>query len=502
MHTLTGIPDQPRRRRAARRAAFAALTTLALAVGTALVPSTAFAIDQGPVHLTGTVHGVGEIGLSNGRYTPSDSDSSAGATTVAAGATTDWWIVAPTPKMTFEYRIVERGAPTKYWIVGEGNVNSSDWAAASCSIWKEKPDGTRVKVDQETSSPYVCSSHAPGLAWITSPQVTFKVHSQDWATVRAVIEPQASQFDTIALSDGEFDSDNTDLVVNGATHTDASAPDEIAAGGATHASAYLRNAENGELTHKANLDFSYRIVEDGFPTAYWVVGFAENERASRFDHTSTCSISLGEPGAGGVTVAFSPYTCSMVGDNLSGRGDWQVTFKVGVHEYTRVEGLSANRLIKAGCTAADAQCAYVMSAREGYAQPSRVVGEMSNGTDEAEAEMKWEYEEGRSETNSIDTSVTLEASTEFWVGEFKTSFKIAYGHEWEFDKSKKWTYKSSVPPHTTVFFHLSPAYERITGDYFFKYQGKYYRAVDATFDLPLQTGGPGEMVTTQAPYNG
>lgn len=58
------------------------------------------------------------------------------------------------------------------------------------------------------------------------------------------------------------------------------------------------------------------------------------------------------------------------------------------------------------------------------------------------------------------------------------------------------------PGSSTVYFYLSPAYENVTGDYFFLYKGKYYRAVDATFDLPLQMSGPGAVTTETAPYHG
>ncbi|MEV1130242.1 hypothetical protein [Agromyces sp. NPDC049794] len=215
----------------------------------------------------------------------------------------------------------------------------------------------------------------------------------------------------------------------------------------------------GELTHKANVYFAYQIVEDGFPTAYWVTGFAENVRAGRFDHTSTCTISLGKPGDGGVTAAFSPYTCKMVGENLSGRGDWQVTFKVGVHDYTKVEGLEAQDPITRGCTAAGARCAYVMTSRQGYAGDRQLVGRLNNGGDETDGEMRITWIETRSDKNSIDTSVTREGEggvSFLWVETFKVSFKIAYGHEWAFDKTRKWEYSTSVPPHTTAYFYLSP----------------------------------------------
>ncbi|GAA4370966.1 hypothetical protein GCM10023152_10600 [Agromyces bauzanensis] len=43
------------------------------------------------------------------------------------------------------------------------------------------------------------------------------MHSQTWATVRAVIEPTSSEYDEIALAGGTFNPENTDVVVNGAT---------------------------------------------------------------------------------------------------------------------------------------------------------------------------------------------------------------------------------------------------------------------------------------------
>lgn len=463
--------DSRRRDGRARRAALAALATVALAAGAALVPSAAYA--AGDRSIEGWMQPKGEIGLADGQVTAHPGsqlsqiyptvDPNTTASFAASGA-------ADSIGADLAYRVVERGVATDYWI--KGSVVWDSTPGGVCDIYRSE-GGTLVKVDPDNDSPYVCSLETESRD--NRSIVKFSVTSLVWATVRGTITPTG----VVSLDKAWYESLNKKAELNGQTITDTTT-DALASGQTSSWVVYRRNAEGGE---GAKMDFGYRIIEDGKPTPFYVVGHTTNTRDGLgYDHDAACDIYLGEPLDGGVKQHYSPYTCTSKGSNVDGRADWKVDFTVSALPYTTVKDKHiAQQLITESCVNAESYCSYVPFSMVDVLKNPVVVGTPITNNGYVEQSESYEVTHTREITNIWELKWSISYT---WAKVFKASMEFGYERK-EMEASEwKTSIDMAVEGRSTGWYELSPAYQRVTGDYMVRHNGVDYRIVDSTFDIP------------------
>lgn len=382
----------------------------------------------------------------------------------------------------FAYRIVERGVPTPYWIKG-----SAQWvggASGVCDISRSE-GGSLVPVDAANDSPYACDHETESRD--NRAIVKFTVTSLVWATVRGTVTPTGA----VSLDKAWYESLNQKAELNGTTITDDTT-DALASGQTSSWVVQRRNAEGGD---GARMDFGYRIVENGRTTPFYVVGFAENKRSSEFEHTSECHIYLGDPLTGGVKQGYSPYECTMHGLNVDDRGDWRVDFTVSVIPYTPVtQKHLAQQIIEQSCVSASSHCSYVPFSVVDVLHDPVVVGTPLKNDGYVEQSTSHEVSHMREITNIWELKWEVSYT---WAKVFKASMEFGYERkEMEADEWKD-SVEMNVEGRSIGWYELSPAYQRVTGDYMVRHDGVDYRILDSTFDIPKlfaqQSTIPGEL---------
>ncbi|HQZ85275.1 MAG TPA: hypothetical protein PLB21_06535 [Actinomycetota bacterium] len=454
--------------------------------GTNTTPAAVQAAAGSPTGLHATVGATRELSLAQGVYKSRATNTrfTPGAGRVASNATTAWEAgsTRANAKGSFQYRIVERGRATGYWVLGTAVSGRSAWGLypqyATCDIYDGDPQAGGEKVGGDVQ-PYICDIGKLnyGYQWLYLP--TFTVRSVVWSTVRGVISPTGA----ISLDKGYLGSTNKKFELNGKTVRAGQPADAIASGRTSKWSAFLRSGEGG--LHSARGDFSYRIVENGKPTPFWIKGSAVNYRGASFSHTSTCSVFLGDPTTTGVKAGFNPYVCNMAGVNLSGRGDWQVTFTVRARTAIVINDvLRAKDLLAQGCTADSTDCSYVPSSVVPVTYPGVKVGVGDNNYGDTPNTYRYAWSYTRSATTS--GGVTVKGSYDWGVA--SGSISTFVNHSVTDTDTTTQTDNLRLNPHEAGWLVLAPAYERITGDWVVKVDGRLYRLRNITFDLPDPNG--------------
>lgn len=477
-----------------------------MAAGLLLAPSAAQASSD--ITMNATINVGGDLSLHDAWSTQLPNSLKAADGSIPVGGSGTWSATGPTSASgEFGYRIYEHGQRTAYTVSGEAHYVWPDTPfGGACSIFRDDPvTGTPVRVDQAEDSPYECTVEIP-MFGVTALEPVFTVKPLVWATARGVVVPVAASGHSLSLTDGALGSSNKEFLVNGVLHNSGSAPDAVAAGSSTGFAAFLRNAEGNELNGWARGDFTYRIVEDGVATPFWVQGHVQNTRSTSFEHDGACNIFQGNPLPGpgedpGTLVEFSPYTCDAQGENLDGRGDWQVTFSLQATPYTLVSGAEATELLTQGCVEST-NCLFFPKSMENITKGKAInVGSQTNDGEKGTDKLVYEYHDDRSISNSVAIAIGWKGKSNFLIEELETSLKITYKFKLEDTTGHVWSHELEVPPRTTVTAWLTPAYTRVTGDFFFEAGGKYFRAADTWIDVP-DPQNPGHVEKKVQPYLG
>ncbi|MBL3700191.1 hypothetical protein D3228_11135 [Leucobacter luti] len=496
-----GGPGLPRR---AARTLAAVTATLVVASGLAVVPGTAPARAAGAPTIVGTVTVGGQLSLAEGTSALAPEALQTPATALPVGGSGAWEVGAANTfeeaSGSFAYRIFEHGARTAYSVQGEARRLGAGIAdTGSCTILRDNAAGVPAVIDQAEDSPYQCT-YAGGLPGPAGDvfRPSFTVQPLVWATARAVFAPGTVHGTALSLSEGRFESNNEEFLVNGARQAQPAPLDTVAAGGTSRFDAFLRNAEGNDLNGWARGDFTYRIVEDGVPTPFWIQGHVTNWRGATFEHDGSCTVYQGNPlptggETTGVEVDFAPYTCEGIGENLDGRGDWQVTFDVEPLAYTSVSGAQATDLLKSGCADTSSRCIYFPKSIEPITKGDPIlIGSEQNLGEEGNDTVTYEYHDERAIYNSFSVSMSWEGKSNFLIESLKTTLEISYEFQIRNTTGHLWSYELEVPPRSRMSAWLTPAYHRITGDFFFEVDGKYFRAKDTWVDVPDSTT-PGDV---------
>ncbi len=401
-------------------------------------------------------------------------------------------------------RIQDYEKVTDYWVTvrlefwyDDSAIHPEYVYEAPCVIYDGDPNAGGTVVNQNSDSPYECDS-IPETGVGNNVGIPESVYSASldlrslvWSTVRGVLAPQGA----LSLGDGSLQTATQQTIVAGRHLTSYTEYPTVAAGETLEWAAYQRN---GEAPQAPDVLFAYRLFDHGAPTGFWVSGGASNTRGAEFDHASDCEIYQGSPLAGGQVITSSPFTCTMSSQNVSGRGDWKVTFTIDMAAVVDVVPLQAERDLPVACGTSELTCIYELLGQTSLVKsPTRLDSGSANNTSQPLTYML-KFASGRSTTNSVNIAATAKTS---FFDLFTASIRIAYGWSQTDEVTKIYSDTMTIPPGCVGWFTLAPAYLVVTGNYLYQLNGSWYRAKGITWTIP-DNKTPGAKTANEAPITG
>jgi hypothetical protein len=265
-------------------------------------------------------------------------------------------------------------------------------------------------------------------------------------------------------------------------------PGDVNAGGETRF--FVTSDSYG---HGVSADATARIYNGSTPTGYYLHISVGNRTVAR--QTDDCTISLGDPNAGGTVPAVSPYSCDVT-DNGGGAlgSEWFLGFSVHRADATVITDPSQQQQFLRNCTALN--CAYVATGKElftGAEQPYQ--SRYTNSTNHAST-MKVGEKTEISNTTSFGT--TLSSSIDVG-GVWSAGVDLSYSDSWTYTSSFSQSEEIEVDPGQTAWFTIAPEMLKVTGDFYVQYNGRLYLIPNTTVNVPSASGVTHLFSYTQAP---
>ncbi|MBN9629931.1 MAG: hypothetical protein J0I18_04900 [Actinobacteria bacterium] len=331
----------------AKIAAAAAALAAVILTGFAGTASPAVADDSVSAQV---VFNLSRTTLSDGQLVGSAGGTSSTLVPAPASGATAFTLSAPKSESmsrTLIYQLGMVGHTTGYWVKASIQYYTRGVWDSSCSIYKGRPGSAGAEAATQWNCQAPSSSHdAKNRAVFTISQNRFAEASGTLRTTGAV-----------SLTDGEYDFNNLPYAHPGSPKLGENANTKFAV--------VMREGDT-TISHGAlaRARFSYRILDGGRPTNYWVVGWSQTERGAIFHHHAACFVTSQQPGKGSVPLdelrrdEVTPYDCKVAReDTVNGdRGTYDAELVVGDRNMTVVtNAASAADLVSRFCTSIDSQ---------------------------------------------------------------------------------------------------------------------------------------------------
>lgn len=383
------------------------------------------------------------------------------------------------------YRIAMLGEATPYWIQTQVWVERSK-AWGDCAIYESDP---RTPGAQPASKAHFnCTPHTTNNNVVSANggEVRFDLSLNRWVEVSGAISTQGP----VSLTAGYFESDRLPYHVHGTP--------EVARNGHTAFSAVVREDDSPAVYNLARTRFSYRIVDGGTPTNFWVAGWAQNKRASSFEGLQQCHIYDRDPVSGSSvpleqvpTVKVSPYDCESTGGAVEDRGHWAATFTVLRRTMVTADAKEAafelRDRINRVCSARPDDCGVTIATVTDFTGPGRKISPVFDNTSTTEMytpEIDMSSTESYTNSGGFEIDITVGTANPGGIGpKFETTLKVHY--ERSVTTSSTFTIKLPVPvpPNSRGWMEAAPRMVRTQGTVIVLDNGVYYEMtnVDATF---------------------
>ena len=383
---------------------------------------------------------------------------------------------------TVVYRIAMLSSATPYWIRTRVWVErSKTWG--NCAIYASDPRTPGAQ--PALTSPFNCTPHTVKINGVDG-EVRFDLSLNRWVEASGTISTQSP----VSLTSGYFESDRIPYHVHGTP--------EVAANGHTTFSAVVREGDHPAVYNLARTRFSYRIVDAGTPTNFWVAGWSSNERAHRWDGRQECHIYDRDPVSGSIvpldqvpTVKVSPYDCETTGGTVDDRGHWDATFSVirrtMVTADAKESTFEMRDRINRVCAARPDDCGVSIATVTDFTGVGRKISPVFENPDSNETytpEITMSSTESYTNSGGFEIDITAGASTSGGIGlKFEVTLKVHYERSVTTSSTVKTRLPVPVPPNSRGWMEAAPRMVRTQGTVIVLDDGVYYEMtnVDATF---------------------
>ncbi|RFA17211.1 hypothetical protein B7R21_00245 [Subtercola boreus] len=392
------------------------------------------------------------------------------------------------PYRSVAYQLGMLGKTTGYWLTPTVTYSvtpggTEGWRAF-CNVHKGYP-GWAGTTD---ATQWNCAAEVTQAGLNT--KITFKVSQNRFAEASGSIRTSGP----VTLKDGTYDGNNLPYLVAGSR--------EVGRDSGADFAVVMREGdkpvEGGDL---ARVRFSYRILDEGRETSYWVIGWSQTLRAVAWHHGAACFITDQLPGKNNVPLdsldrqLTTPYQCTIQSEHpVNGDGGtYDTKLLVDKREVTTVDNpATAADLVRKYCSSDNGDCNVNLTDAKKF---MKTVGDdrkwqAANDTDKPVWERKVEVETSVQTTHKYATEVTASAEQSFIGQKFAFTVKQSYGFEYQQKTDIKETIPVPVGPREITWVEYQVPMIVADGDVliFARDQGINYRLPDVHVEMP-QPGG-------------
>ncbi|ANJ27973.1 hypothetical protein [Agromyces aureus] len=384
------------------------------------------------------------------------------------------------------FQVVMLGKESGYWIASRVWA-TGDIANASCRVFQGDPraGGTPAAV-----SPFICDvSYTQGFP---NTRYTFALSLNRYVETAAVFTTTGP----ISLTAGHFEFD----VPYGVAGTA-----EVAKNSSTRTETVVRDGDKGVYADNSRVEFTYRIVDDGTPTQFWIAGWSNNYRSSgvHFPRDGTCFVVDTDPIANGappldkaVRVKVSPYSCELTSEAGVNTGAYEAHFTVARRAMTVLDGsghgantLLARELVADVCGARPDDCGLSLASATTVLGKERPMSEtVLNGTDIEQTATKT-VSSSETVTNSGGFEFTIKSEFDGIGAKWEASLMVHYERSVATTTSTTLSLPITAPPHTKAWWVGSPPMVHSEGTVIVLKDGVYYEIIDVSADFPDASAG-------------
>lgn len=204
------------------------------------------------------------------------------------------------------YQLETLGKTTGYWVAIVMAVSHQGWNAR-CDVYAGDPGTPKPRRATEWN----CDSDSRD--WRTGSTARISISQNRDAEASGTLKTEGP----LSLTDGLYDFNGGGYAKPGAEKLDQNSKTDFAV--------VLRE---GDTTYTSNrlgrVRFSYRILEDGLETPFWVVGWSQTDRDTIFKHQAMCFVTSEKPGSGGKLLddlnreEVTPFNCQIATEKTVG----------------------------------------------------------------------------------------------------------------------------------------------------------------------------------------
>ncbi|MDP3952090.1 hypothetical protein [Microbacterium sp.] len=434
------------------------------------------------------------VGLANGQFMGEQKGAS-GAPLVTVADTTpsrsfDLTVDANgEAKRVVNYQIVMQGQPTGYWMKATVRYGSGSWWY-TCDLVKGNPAGNYQLVK---NTGFTCHPYSWPYPDGNRTAVNFKIELNRWAEASGVLQTKGE----VGLAAGRYDFNN--LVYRKAGTA------EVSPNSSTDFNVVAREGDPGFVADLARARFHYRILDNGVPTEFWVVGWSQTERRASFQHQAQCFVTHKDPGEkpkpGETAVPLdeiprdqiAPYECRTLSeDTITGNGSYHAVFEIGKRTMQVIDAndsVAAADLIKRYCRVESPDCNISLAqAEKGWKTLDSHTISVENRTSTVFSKTIT-----KTATHTSSTSISLEV-TASWSGDVlgqKFALAVKNGYTWQTTDTTTYTetYTLSPPGWMRYYIELRVPVVTARGDVMIHARdtGKFYVIKDAQVELADST---------------
>ncbi|KDA05254.1 hypothetical protein DC31_03655 [Microbacterium sp. CH12i] len=344
----------------------------------------------------------------------------------------------------------------------------------TCDVTTGDPRAGGVQI---APTPFTCFARTPGSeSSMLNQTVTVSIDLNRWAEASGTVQTERS----VSLDDGKY-LFLLPFAQPGATTVPQSSQTTFAT--------VWREPDRPIVGAAAKVSFTYRILDNGKPTRYWVVGWVNKPRSATSG--GKCMIIDQDPWGDNAPVwddlpndSTAPYACADHGTSPDS-DTLDVTFTVSTRDVTVIPAsqrpLQA-QLIKSVCEVDMKLCDLRLANAEKAQGAERPISSYINNRTDKPMALKFETKSSQSTTTSFGTEVTV--GVEGGIGaHFKLEVKATYGWDIENTTETSEGFDYEIPPNRQGWVVGSPPMIHASGDIYVNQNNRLYllQGVSATF---------------------
>lgn len=382
---------------------------------------------------------------------------------------------------TTAFRVVMLGTGSGFWIAPRVGA-FGDTAYATCQVYQGDP---RAGGTLAASSPFTCDIVST-QSWPNT-RYTFKVALNRYVETAAVFAPSGP----VALTAGHFEFGNLPYGVPGTA--------DVASGTTTRAESVIREGDVSAYPDSARVEFTYRIVDDGTPTTYWIAGWSNNNRAHGGIHRDgTCFIVDRDPlGKDALPldqmprVKVSPFTCDLHEAWPGGSGGYEATFAVSKRKMVVLDGsgtgpntLQVRELVDGVCGTNPDDCGLSLASATTVPGTVRQMSETVFNGGDSEITPTKTISSSETITNSGGFKLTVKSIFTAFGAKWEAALEVNYQRAVAETTSTTLTLPIKTPPHQKSWWEGSPPMVHTEGTVIVLKDGIYYEVINVSADFP------------------